>query len=587
MSIYDFRKEQTQDNPASSIQGASIAPQTITNSYVLQLQKGIGNQALSRLMGEKEWKNSAPIQRKNNTGLPDELKARVESLSGLSMDDVKVHYNSPRPAEVGAYAYTQGSNIHISPGQEEHLPHEAWHVVQQAKKNIQPTMEVQGVGINDDASLEKEADEMGAKINNGALNKGELQKSSSSKDELTNIHNSTIMQRVTIVQRNKELDDVKTTFNQQQAPVPDKAGLIEAIEKQIVEIGKEDGNLAVIATIREEMDVVLSTFTDGLVAAGLPEDPSILLQSKRHLSEARNLCELFYRRCLISTTDEDARTLKAEISTVLADSWRLVVEQKGPIETILTSTAKTGEREARKWRKDEGEITDNSIDIRSTMLAQAVTQSGYKPNLVIGLPTAGAHIAARVAGALNVSSEGVALTTKLMTVRPRYVKPSQDAEGRSQEQIDTDNMTMIEDELRSIIGDSVKVSVLIVDDFSKSGISLQLAKEKISQALLTLDYVAEIKTGVTRYTNAQLRDKLSTDQSEIDNPIDYVVGVYGTGRRTDIKQELLDEEGIFPNDKYADNIEYWERGLMEEGEDALAKVGIESEEEDGGCCVIM
>jgi hypothetical protein len=67
----------------------------------------------------------------NHTGLPDQLKAGVETLSGLGMDDVRVHYNSPRPAQLRALAYTQGADIHVGPGQENHLPHEAWHVVQQ------------------------------------------------------------------------------------------------------------------------------------------------------------------------------------------------------------------------------------------------------------------------------------------------------------------------------------------------------------------------------------------------------------------------------------------------------------------------
>lgn len=41
----------------------------------------------------------------NNTGLPDNLKAGVENLSGYSLDDVKVHYNSSQPATVQALAY--------------------------------------------------------------------------------------------------------------------------------------------------------------------------------------------------------------------------------------------------------------------------------------------------------------------------------------------------------------------------------------------------------------------------------------------------------------------------------------------------
>jgi hypothetical protein len=51
----------------------------------------------------------------------------------MSMDSVKVHYNSTKPAQLSALAYAQGSNIHLAPGQEQHLSHEAWHLVQQAK----------------------------------------------------------------------------------------------------------------------------------------------------------------------------------------------------------------------------------------------------------------------------------------------------------------------------------------------------------------------------------------------------------------------------------------------------------------------
>jgi hypothetical protein len=74
-----------------------------------------------------------PTPRANNTGLPDHLKSGIESLSGLSMDHVRVHYNSSQPAQLNALAYAQGSDNHLAPGQERHLPHEAWHVVQQAQ----------------------------------------------------------------------------------------------------------------------------------------------------------------------------------------------------------------------------------------------------------------------------------------------------------------------------------------------------------------------------------------------------------------------------------------------------------------------
>ena len=69
----------------------------------------------------------------NDTGLPDNLKSGIENLSGMSMDGVKVHYNSEKPAQLNALAYAQGTDIHMGPGQEQHLPHEAWHVVQQGQ----------------------------------------------------------------------------------------------------------------------------------------------------------------------------------------------------------------------------------------------------------------------------------------------------------------------------------------------------------------------------------------------------------------------------------------------------------------------
>jgi hypothetical protein len=105
------------------------------------------------------------IQKKeNNTGLPDNLKSGIENLSGYSMDDVKVHYNSDKPAQFQAYAFAHGSDIYLGPGQVKHLPHEAWHVVQQAQGKVQPTMQMKGgVSINDDLDLEKEADVMGNK----------------------------------------------------------------------------------------------------------------------------------------------------------------------------------------------------------------------------------------------------------------------------------------------------------------------------------------------------------------------------------------------------------------------------------------
>ena len=96
-------------------------------------------------------------------GLPARLKAGLEGLSGLSMDDVSVHYNSARPAGLDALAYTRGPEIHLGPGQERHLPHEAWHAVQQKQGRVTATTHAKGIAIDDRPELEREADQMGAR----------------------------------------------------------------------------------------------------------------------------------------------------------------------------------------------------------------------------------------------------------------------------------------------------------------------------------------------------------------------------------------------------------------------------------------
>ncbi len=108
-------------------------------------------------------KRESKEPRPNKTGLPDDLKLGVEALSGYSMDDIEVNYNSSKPSQIQAYAYAQGNQIDVAPGQGKHLPHEAWHPVQNKQGRVKPTRQTKGVQINDDLKLEKEADVMGAK----------------------------------------------------------------------------------------------------------------------------------------------------------------------------------------------------------------------------------------------------------------------------------------------------------------------------------------------------------------------------------------------------------------------------------------
>lgn len=116
----------------------------------------------------RQLQKAATIQRQALQGtsrLPNKLKAAIEKMSGLSLDGVRVHYNSSKPAQVQASAYAQGNDIYLAPGQERHLPHETWHIVQQKQGRVRPTVQINGVAVNDDHSLEREADLMGMRAN--------------------------------------------------------------------------------------------------------------------------------------------------------------------------------------------------------------------------------------------------------------------------------------------------------------------------------------------------------------------------------------------------------------------------------------
>lgn len=99
----------------------------------------------------------------NRTGLPNNLKHGMERIYGISLDHIKVQYNSIKPAAIQANAYAQGSEIHIAAGQEKHLPHELGHVVQQMQGRVKPTKSIRGLAVNDNPTLESEATEIGRK----------------------------------------------------------------------------------------------------------------------------------------------------------------------------------------------------------------------------------------------------------------------------------------------------------------------------------------------------------------------------------------------------------------------------------------
>jgi ribosomal protein S18 acetylase RimI-like enzyme len=102
--------------------------------------------------------------------IPAPLRTKMESAFNTSFANVKVHEGN-HVSSVGAIAYTQGNHVHFAPGQfnpetragQALLGHELAHVVQQQQGRVKATTQINGLPVNDQATLEQEADILGQK----------------------------------------------------------------------------------------------------------------------------------------------------------------------------------------------------------------------------------------------------------------------------------------------------------------------------------------------------------------------------------------------------------------------------------------
>ena len=151
------------DSPSSSAKSALLTARPIAGFHT----RGVSRHEEPALLSGHNFGEIAvyprPIEvEERAAGLPGPLRTGIERLSGFSMDDVRVYRNSSRPAMFRAQAYTLGTEIHIAREQERHLAHEAWHVVQQKQGRVgAANAQIRGTAVNDEAGLEREADEMG------------------------------------------------------------------------------------------------------------------------------------------------------------------------------------------------------------------------------------------------------------------------------------------------------------------------------------------------------------------------------------------------------------------------------------------
>ena len=156
----------------SSLQTRTAAPYAgPSQRRTAAAHRPVRQRRASRVLADHRPAAQSPLLQRqvpNNTGLPNQLKSGMETLSGMNLDHIKVHRNSSKPAAVQAHAYAQGSDIHLASGQEKHLPHELGHVVQQAQGRVKATTEVGGMAVNDNAALESEATRIGERALRGS-----------------------------------------------------------------------------------------------------------------------------------------------------------------------------------------------------------------------------------------------------------------------------------------------------------------------------------------------------------------------------------------------------------------------------------
>jgi hypothetical protein len=125
-------------------------------------------------MGEERNDGSLSLPASGGQSMPEEVQSKMERAFSTDFSAVHIH-EGPQATAMGALAYTQGTDIHFAPGQynpnsqrgQALLGHELTHVVQQSQGRVQATTQAKGVDMNNEAGLEREAEEMGAKVARG------------------------------------------------------------------------------------------------------------------------------------------------------------------------------------------------------------------------------------------------------------------------------------------------------------------------------------------------------------------------------------------------------------------------------------
>jgi len=100
--------------------------------------------------------------------LPKPLREKMERALGHDFSNIRVHEDNSA-ASIGALAYTRGNDIHFMPNVcqpnsisgQKLIGHELTHIIQQRQGRVMPTTQANGLPINNNSTLEHEADSKG------------------------------------------------------------------------------------------------------------------------------------------------------------------------------------------------------------------------------------------------------------------------------------------------------------------------------------------------------------------------------------------------------------------------------------------
>jgi hypothetical protein len=146
---------------------AAASPGRTPAAELRRLQRALGNRLLQRMLFRQHQR------REPGRPLPPHLlKEMAAAFGGADFSDVRIFEDSPAARAIGARAYTQGSEVHLAPGEpgpesrtgQALIAHELTHVLQQRAGRAQPDA---ATPLDMSEDLEAEADDLGRRAAEG------------------------------------------------------------------------------------------------------------------------------------------------------------------------------------------------------------------------------------------------------------------------------------------------------------------------------------------------------------------------------------------------------------------------------------